>query len=519
MRQRAIYLFSVALAGASAFAQPAPTASVTGGQIRGRSLNGGAVFKGVPFAAPPEGQLRWKPPMPVKAWTGLRDAGEYAATCAQVDAGWNKTAAAAGKEDCLYLNVWTPEWPSRSNKPVMLWIHGGANMGGSALGSGGIEPPFDGESLSRHGVVVVTINYRLGLLGFLAHPELTAESPHHASGNYGLLDILAALQWVKQNIAVFGGDPAKVTVFGQSAGGSNTAMMLVSPLSKGLFARAIEESGTVIGGARLTPALAEAERRGLEFAAKMHAPSTGALAYMRSLPAAEVLEASPPYGLGGIGPVVDGYVITDVPGKSFAEGREHRLPLLIGNNARERPFDGGEDALRKAIEEFYKDLAPRASALYANAPAYAPYGDAGAQFLTDSFNRCPSVAIAGFHAGAGNPVWEYEFSHAFPGATNGAVHSGELRYVFGVFPPGTAAEPERKISDGMQTYWTNFARTGDPNGAGLPVWPRFDSKARGYLEFTDAGPVAKQNLRGAFCQLWSEFLKQKMETVKMETVQ
>jgi para-nitrobenzyl esterase len=510
MRHRVICLFSVVLLCASAFAQPAPTASVTGGKISGRVLHGGAVFKGVPFAAPPEGQLRWKPPMPVKAWTGVRDAGEYAATCAQVDAGWNKIAVAAAKEDCLYLNVWTPEWPSRSKKPVMLWIHGGANMGGSALGAGGIEPPFDGESLSRHGVLVVTINYRLGLLGFLAHPELTAESPHHASGNYGLLDILAALQWVKRNIAAFGGDPAKLTVFGQSAGGNNAAIMLVSPLSKGLVARAIEESGTVIGGARLTPTLAEAEKRGLEFAAKMNAPSTGALEYMRSLPAAEVLKASPPYGLGGPGPVVDGYVITAVAGKIFAEGREHRLPLLIGNNARERSLEGGEDAPRKAIEEFYKDLAPRAGALYANASTYPPYGDAGAQFLTDSFNRCPSVAIAGFHAGAGNPVWEYEFSHAFPEATSGAVHSGELRYIFGVFPPGTVPESERKISNDMQTYWTNFAKTGDPNGPGLAVWPKFDSKMRGYIEFTDAGPVAKQNLRGAFCELWSEFLKQKI---------
>ena len=498
----------------AALAQPDPTASVTGGRIRGRVLNGGAVFKGIPFAAPPEGELRWKPPMPVNAWKGVRDAGEYAPTCAQVDAGWNKTAAAAGKEDCLYLNVWTPEWPSRSKKPVMFWIHGGANMGGSALGAGGIEPPFDGESLSHHGVVVVTINYRLGLLGFLAHPELAAESPHHASGNYGLLDILAALRWVKQNIATFGGDPAKVTVFGQSAGGNNIGILLVSPLSKGLFARAIEESGTVIGGARLTPTLADAEKRGLASAAKMNAPSTGALPYMRKLPAPEVLQASPPYGVGGIGPIVDGYVVTAVPAKSFAEGREHRLPLLIGNNARERSLDGGADALRKAIGEFYGDFAPRARVLYANASAYPPYGDAGAQFVTDTFNRCPSAAIAEFHAAAGSPVWEYEFSHAFPDAAHGAVHSGELRYVFGVFPPGTVAESEHKISSDIETYWTNYAKTGDPNGAGLPVWPRFDAKARRYLEFTDDGPVAKENLRGAFCQLWTAFLKRKMEIVR-----
>jgi para-nitrobenzyl esterase len=327
-------LASIFLLTATAAADNGPAVSVTGGQIRGRALAAGVVFKGIPFAAPPEGELRWKPPMPVKPWTGVRDAGAYGATCAQIDANWNKSAAAAGKEDCLFLNVWAPQWPGSSKKPVMLWIHGGGNMGGSALGLGGIEPPFDGESLSRHGVVVVTIQYRLGLLGFLAHPELTAESPHRASGNYALMDIVAALQWVKQNIEKFGGDPANVTIFGQSAGGNNAGMMLVSPLSKGLFARAIEESGTVVGGARLNQTLAEAEKQGLEYAARMNVPAGGALAYMRKLPASEVLKASPPYGAGGIGPVVDGYVITEVAVRTFAAGRQHRLPLLIGNNAR-----------------------------------------------------------------------------------------------------------------------------------------------------------------------------------------
>ena len=490
-----------------------PAVSVTGGRIRGRALDGGAVFKGIPFAAPPVGDLRWKPPMPVKHWAGVRDAGEYSATCAQIDAHWNKMAAAKGSEDCLYLNVWTPEWPSHSRKPVMLWIHGGGNMGGSALGAGGIEPPFDGASLSHHGVVVVTINYRLGLLGFLAHPELTAESPHHASGNYGILDIVAALEWVKQNIATFGGDPAKVTVFGQSAGGHDTGILLVSPLSKGLFARAIEESGTIMMAGRVTQTLAEAEKHGVEIAAKMNAPAEGALAYMRKLSVPDVLRASPAYGSGGLGPIVDGYVVTQNPAKTFAAGREHRLPLLIGSNARERSLEGGAPALEKAIAQLYGDAAPRANALYAAAPAYPPYGDAGAQFLTDNFARCPSLTTAEFHSAAGNPVWEYEFSHAFPEATEGAVHSGELRYLFGVFPPGTVADSERKISNEIETYWSNFAKTGDPNGGGLPAWPKFDNKAHGYLEFTDDGPIAKQNLRGAFCRLWTEVLKKKLATI------
>jgi para-nitrobenzyl esterase len=499
------------------FAQTGPTVRVTGGRIQGRALDGGAVFKGIPYAAAPEGDLRWKPPMPVKPWKGVRDAGEYGATCAQIDATWNKTAAALGKEDCLFLNVWAPEWPSQEKKPVLLWIHGGANMGGSALGAGGIEPPFDGESLARHGVVVVTIQYRLGVLGFLAHPELTAESPNHVSGNYGLLDIMAALRWVKENAEKFGGDPANVTVFGQSAGGYDVGMLLVSPLSKGLFARAIEQSGTVAIGARQTSTLADGEKRGVELAAKMNAPATGSIAYMRKLPVADVLKASPPYGRGGLAIVADGYVIVGDAIKRFAAGQEYPVPLMIGNNAREMTLDtremgmgGGPDALQKAITGFYGNLAPRAAALYATPSDYPPYGDAGSQFVTDTFMRCPSAAVAGLHAAAGNAVWEYEFSHPFPEATKGAAHSGELRYIFGVFPPGPVADSERKISNDMETYWTNFAKTGDPNGSGLPVWPKFDGKTRGYLEFTDGGPMARQNLRGEFCQLWMEFLNQEM---------
>ncbi len=509
-RNRMRLIGSILLLTALAAAEPGPAVSVTGGQIRGRSLASGAVFKGIPFAAPPEGELRWKPPMPVKPWTGVREAGAFGAPCAQIDANWNKTAAAAGKEDCLFLNVWAPEWPGRSRKPVMFWIHGGGNMGGSALGAGGIEPPFDGESLSRHGVVVVTVQHRLGLLGFLAHPELTAESPRHASGNYALMDLIAALQWVQQNIGSFRGDPANVTIFGQSAGGNNVGLLLVSPLSQGLFARAIEESGTVIGSARLNPTLAEAEKRGVEYAGKMSAPAKGAVAYMRKLPVGEVLQASPPYGSGGIGPVADGYIVTEVAARSFAAGRQHRLPLLIGSNARERSLEGGAEALEKANEEFYGPLASRAAGLYAKPSEYPPYGDAGAQFVTDTFNRCPSIAIADFHAAGGNTVWQYEFSHPFPEASRGAVHSGELRYIFGVFPPGPVADSERKISNDMQTYWTNFAKTGNPNCDVLPAWPKYDTKARRYLEFTDNGPVEKENLRGGFCQFWTSFLKQKI---------
>jgi para-nitrobenzyl esterase len=225
----------------------------------------------------------------------------------------------------------------------MLWIHGGANMGGSSLGSGGIEPPFDGERLSRRGVVVVTINYRLGMLGFMAHPELTAESPHRSSGNYGLLDQIAALKWVRDNIARFGGDPKNVTIFGQSAGAHDVGLLMTSPLARGLFAHAIAQSGTVMIGGRVTPPLAQLEQAGVTLAGKMNAPVAGALKYLRSLSAGEVLKASPPYTGGGPlrpEPNVDGYVLPTLPADVFRNGSEAPVPFMIGNNGRERATPG-----------------------------------------------------------------------------------------------------------------------------------------------------------------------------------
>jgi para-nitrobenzyl esterase len=245
--------------------------AVTGGKLKGKILAAGAVFKGIPFAAPPVGDLRWKEPMPVRPWGGVRDATEYGATCAQIDANWNKMAAEKRQEDCLFLNVWAPEWPARSRKVVMLWMHGGGNMGGSALGLGGIEPSFDGENLAKRGVMVVTIQYRLGLFGFFAHPELTEESPHHASGNYGLLDQVAALRWAHDNRRVRGRS-GKCDSLRASAGGHDIGLLLSSPLTKGLIHRAVEESGTVMIGGELTPAHSPLEAAGVQTAAALEAP-------------------------------------------------------------------------------------------------------------------------------------------------------------------------------------------------------------------------------------------------------
>lgn len=512
-----VALLSSATALPASKADDDPVVSVPGGAIRGRSLtaSGGAVFKGIPFAQPPTGDLRWREPMPVKAWTGVRDAGVYGAPCAQIAAGWNDHAAAISSEDCLYLNVWTPEWRAKSRKAVMFWIHGGANMGGSALGSGGIEPAFDGEKLARHGVVVVTINYRLGVFGFIAHPELTAESPHHASGNYALLDQIAALRWVRDNIARFGGDPAKVTIFGQSAGGLNVGLLMASPLAKGLFQRAIEESGTVIIGGSPTRTLSQAEEAGVRFAGKLHSPATGAIRYMRTLSTVGVLKASPPYAGGGpdrLEPDVDGYVLTRAPAAVFQASEEASVPLITGSNGREMMIQGGPEAAKKAVAQFYGDRASQALQLYGlagggEASEYPPYGDAGAQFRTDMVFRCPAVITAGWHA-AHSPTYQYEFTVG--GEPEGPRHSGELRYVFGLRGVQDTADPDLKITAQIQEYWTNFAKTGNPNSGGLPYWPKYDLTKRQYLELSSGGPVTKSDLRGSACALFRERLQREM---------
>jgi para-nitrobenzyl esterase len=487
-----------------------PVVTVNGGQVRGRLLPqaGGAVFKGIPFAQPPVGDLRWREPLPVKPWTGVKDAGDYGAPCAQIAAGWNDKVAAKGSEDCLFLNIWTSDWPANSRKPVMFWIHGGANMGGSAMGAAGIEPPFDGERLVRHGIVLVTINYRLGLFGFMAHPELTAESPHHASGNYGLLDQVAALKWVKANIARFGGDPANVTVFGQSAGAHDTGLLMTSPLAKGLFQHAIQESGTVIISGKMTPPLNQLEQAGVKIAESLKAPPSGSIQYLRTLSAADVLRASPPYSGGGPlrpEPNVDGYTLPKPPAEVFRAGEVASVPLIIGNNGRERSTPGGPEGLRKAIDDYYGSLASEAVKLYtaAQSAPYPPHGDANAQFGTDMQFRCSAEAIANWHS-ARHATYQYEFTRAYE--PRGAVHSWELQYVFGNLLQRASDPLDRESSDQVQEYWTNFARTGNPNGGSVLAWPKHDSKTGAYLEFAANGPVVKEALRRPYCELFARNL-------------
>ena len=491
-------------------ADSGPMAKVTGGQVRGAMLDKvGAVFKGIPFAQPPVGTLRWREPMPVKPWDGVRDATAFGPLCAQalnipLNAPRNSNPQLS-EEDCLYLNVWTPEWHGKSQKPVMVYIHGGGNLGG-----GSSEATFEGESLARHGVVLVSLNYRLGPFGFFSHPALTRESPHHASGNQGILDQIAALNWVHDNVASFGGDANNVTIFGESAGSLDVSVLMTSPLSQGLFRRVIAQSGSVVElGDPLT--LQEAEKRGEKAAANWKIPAGASVADLRAVSAIDILRAEPDYFAAfsttfpNLGITVDRYLLPHPPAEAFAKGSQHHVALLHGSNSRDRfpPVPSPKD-LKKAIEEAYGPIAGRAEELYVGA-VDPVYGTPANQWAGDTSFRCSAVEQLAWHAAAGNPAYQYEFARVSPGReAYGATHAAELPYVFGTLDhpiviPGLPAQVanavDTQVSAAMQQYWTNFAKTGDPNGGQLPVWPKFDTSTRAYIQFLDTGPVAKAGLR------------------------
>ncbi len=333
------------------------------GKIRGVARHsGGAEFLGVPYSQAPVGNLRWHEPLPMNPWSGVRDATAFGAPCAQPVLGdWNKHDSETSKEDCLFLNVITPTWPSKTRLPVMFWIHGGANAGGTASSS-----LYKDGTLANHGVILVTINYRLGIFGFFAHPGLTSESAHKASGNYGLMDQIAALRWVHDNIAKFGGDPNNITVFGQSAGAQDTSLLMTSPLTRGLFQKAIVQSGSAI-----TPpssALADCERFGEKIASNLKAPSgDSTLEFLRTKSTSELLTAIPaqePTQLPLLGPNVDGWVIPKAPDRVFYEHQQSPVPLIIGTTTREFGFTAPVDVVRKFIQNVTGPLSDRALAIY-----------------------------------------------------------------------------------------------------------------------------------------------------------
>jgi para-nitrobenzyl esterase len=482
------------------------------GPLRGVARpDGGAEFLGIPYAQPPVGDLRWHEPLPVKPRTEVRAVGSFGAPCAQPVLGdWNRRDAEAGKEDCLSLNVMTPVWPAKQPLPVMLWIHGGANEGGSASSA-----LYKDGTLIRHGVLLVTVNYRLGIFGFFAHPALSAESSHHASGNYGLMDQILALRWVRENIANFGGDPNNITVFGQSAGAVDTGLLMTSGLSKDLFQRAIAESGTSFSPP-LAP-LATAEKAGEAFAAGLKLPAgEEGLKQLRQLTAQQLLASqSSQSPRPQFGPDIDGWAIARQPASVFAAGEEAAIPLLFGTTAREFAaaifgIPTAQDALRKTIADFFGGLAPRALAAYglaegAQASDDPLYGSPADQWAADLVFRCPATAQGGWHNAAHHPTYEYEFAHAIPGQeVQGAVHSSDLPYVFGYFPKwgniaGNFTDADTQLSGLMESYWTNFAKTGNPNSAGLPEWPQFGVE-RKFIRFQQDGKVIPlASLRDAPC--------------------
>ena len=509
----ALFLFAAGLNCASLLSQDsAIVIKSTAGDLKGKPRQGGgAEFLGIPYAQPPVGVLRWHEPVPMQPWTGVRDAVYFGAPCSQPDLGeWNRHDAQTGKEDCLFLNVIVPEWPVTKPLPVMFWIHGGANEGGTASSA-----LYKDGTLVNHGVILVTVNYRLGIFGFLAHPELTAESAHHASGNYGLMDQVLALKWVRDNIARFGGDANNITVFGQSAGSMDTSMLMTSPLAKTQFQKAIGESGAA-STAPLLP-LPDEEHAGATLAQQLGAPAgSGQIKFLRTISAADLLK-----DLGKIpnharvGPDIDGWVLPEQPAAVFQSGKEAHIPLLYGTTTREFEGNQSADQLRAIIAMSAGTFGPRTLAAYGLAnggqgTTDAKYGTAADQWSADMLFRCPGTVQGIWHAAAQNPTYQYEFNHAIPGQEN-AVHSADLPYVFGYFPKtgnisGKFTDLDTKLSDLMDTYWTNFAKTGDPNGKGLPNWPQ-QGENGAYVEFQQDGSVQKAaGLRAAQCGLYREWL-------------
>jgi para-nitrobenzyl esterase len=501
-----------------------PLVSVAGGQVQGRMLPapGGAVFKGIPYAAPPVGDLRWREPQPVKPWTGVRQAAEYGADCPPANGG--SDLAKTISEDCLFLNVWTPEWPSSGRKPVMVWLHGGELTGGTGTLRSGPAPQAE-SSLARRGVVLVSINYRPNLLGMMGHPELTAESPHHSSGNYVIMDAIAAIRWVHDNIERFGGDPGNVTVFGQSGGAHVTSFLVTSPLTRGLIHRAIAESGAVAQFNRPILNLKQLEQMGVVAAKTLGAPSTGAIKYLRGLPASKIAAATDevrqrllemdfqPDDEG-----IDGYAIPESPPEVYRSHKEAAVPMIIGSTAvdtgtmiADSPMDANPSReevqawVKRVLGLFYgkyPDLLERAEKIYGlhgtpnEVSTYPPYGTIRQQLGVDLNHRCGVQATALWHSTIA-PTWTFEFTRSSHGP---AVHTAELRFVFGYLSNDELTDPSaRKLADMMQQYWTNFAKTGDPNGAGLPVWAKYNAATKQSVEFTDDAAVPKTGSRAVAC--------------------
>jgi para-nitrobenzyl esterase len=466
------------------------------------------LYRGIPFAAPPVGDLRWRPPQPAQHWQGVRECFAFGAAAPQQPVALatmfpGMTLQAKTNEDCLYLNVWAPARHGSEPLPVMVWIHGGGYTFGAD--SQGL---YDGANLARRGVIVVGMNYRLGPLGFLSHPQLSAESPHAASGNYGILDQIEALKWVQRNIGSFGGDASRVTIFGESAGGNSVYTLLMSPLAKGLFQRAIAQSGATLAFAHIKQShygYRPAEVMGLEYAKKCGAADgPGQLAALRAMSADELIKATASFDAPRslefrsdrmrFGPVVDGWVIPDDPMTLFEKGQVNGVPLIVGANADEgsmftmsTPLPKGADEYRELLEKsFGKPAAEKIVSLYPASNMRRSVADLMGDYLFVG----PCRYVARTMQQTKNPVYLYHFAHPTPGPMGkmlGAHHGAEIVYAFDNLQLAPKYPPvDAQIRDAMVGYWVQFAATGNPNKSGLPDWPAFDPATDRSLVVKDA---------------------------------
>jgi para-nitrobenzyl esterase len=485
-----------------------PTVRIASGVLRGVTEGDVTSFKGIPYAAPPVGELRWRPPQPVAPWQGVRDAFGYCADCAQVGFGGGNSPGSISKgssEDCLFLNLWLPAGTKPGAKlPVMVWIHGGAFLFGS-----GSQPEFSGTQFAKQGIILITINYRLGRLGFFAFPALSREYPEELKGNYAYMDQLESLKWVQRNISAFGGDPENVTIFGESAGGASVHALVTSPLSQGLFQKAIIESGGGRDGALTgcpmsqdTPGELSAETIGTNFARKhgIEGRDTEALARLRALSAAEILSEGQTAPLNSdtySGPIVDGRIVLETSQNIYKTGRQMNIPLIVGANS----ADAGGFVSGATKDEVFSLYGTRKAEAMA---VYDPNGTIDLRALItvaarDRAHLEPVRMTARAFAAKGSPVYVFRFSYVqsslrqrFP---DGAWHGSEISYVFNTLgsgggfgpPPGPPIPEDYAVARTINAYWVNFARTGDPNGPGLTNWPRYSSSKDEILDFRPDG--------------------------------
>jgi para-nitrobenzyl esterase len=480
-----LLLIAVALATA---AMAADQVKIDSGVVEG-ALNSDSsvrIFRSIPFAAPPVGDLRWRPPQPVQPWTGVRKAVDFGPRCVQgrvfSDIVFRDQEMS---EDCLSLTVWAPARSQSAKVPVYVWFYGG----GFAAGAGD-EARYDGESFAKRGIVVVNVNYRLGIFGFFAHPELTKESPHHASGNYGLLDQVAGLQWVRRNIAAFGGDPHTVTIGGESAGSLSVCALMASPLSRDLFQQAIGESGAFFGmvGGRGTPTLAEAEKEGAEFA---ESSGTKNLAALRNMSSDDLLREESKKNNGfGFWPIVDGYFLPSDVATIYAQGMQGQVPLLAGWNADEVRMNvlmakqkPDAKSFTEQLRKEFGDKADTALKVYGASTDEEASPSAG-DLASDQFIVYGTWKWIEEQAATGKPVYRYQFDRTVPipeadkgtGLKSfGAAHAAELEYVFTMLDSKKAdwQPDDYQVAKTMNAYWANFIKTGDPNGSSLAKWPQF----------------------------------------------